>query len=135
MIARTIARFKKAPVVATLLVIAPVLGAVTTIYNFGKIWDHLGLPRLAWLHEVHHVSDQVQDVNRRVWELELDYRRNQIKLDQRALRELEKQMIHMQQLNQPVPDHVSEYQDLLENQISEHRNRIQVIQQQLHIKP
>jgi hypothetical protein len=135
MIMRMVDKIKQAPMVTTLLVIAPMLGAVTTIYNFGKIWDHLGLPRLAWLHEVVQVSEQMQDVNRRVWELELDYRRNQIKLDQRALRELVKQIIHMQELSQQVPDHVSEYKDLLENQIAEHRVRIQVIQQQLQIKP
>lgn len=132
MILTWINKIREAPIVSVLVIVVPILGGITTVYNFGKIWNGLGLPRMAWWSEVQDLQQKIQDINRRVWELELEYRRNQIKVDQRALRELEKQIINMQQLNQQVPDHVSEYRDLLENQISEHRNRINMIQQQLN---
>lgn len=128
MISQLSEKIRRQPIIGTLLLVAPIIGAITTFYNFGKIYDNLQLPRWAWFSELQSLKKDLAAQATQILELELNYRKNQIQLDQRSLRDAESQIQSLKDRRSAVPESLQQFKELVENSLQEHRDRVRVLQ-------
>lgn len=124
-------KLKTHPVIMTLLIIAPVLGAVITTVNFIQKWDEWQLPRPALtsdINELRYEWDQkLLDVQNNLLTLEIQFQEFVIRVAQRNLREVQKHIADLEAEGSAVPDNVREYQDILTQEIETRRLRLREI--------
>jgi hypothetical protein len=105
----------------TLLTVASILGAISTIWGFRTVYDGLNLPRPAFVSELNELRSQVTDI-------ELEYRYRVIRNDQRNLREAEKQIIELTRQRVAIPDGLEEYIQDLRSSIERNQYRIKELE-------
>jgi hypothetical protein len=123
MLTTMIAKAKANKIKTTILTVASILGAVSTIWGFRTVYDGLGLPRPAFIGEHHELRYQLIS-------LELDYRQRALRNDLKNLRESEQEIADLARRNVPVPDGLREYLQGLQDSISRNRDRIRDIETQ-----
>jgi hypothetical protein len=104
-----------------LMVIAPICGSIVTIYNFGKIYDGLGLPRPVFYNEFTLYKNALKQ---QVVDLEVEYRTRAIKSDLKAVRDIQKEIQTLLDKNIPVPDSILEQKATLEENIHDNRDKL-----------
>lgn len=111
-----------------LMVIAPILGAIITVFNFTKIYDGLGLPRpvftLEYVANRDEDRQQVIQLKQAVRSFEIEFRNRSIKSDLRAIRELDKEIIALSNKSIPVPDSILDFKASLEESVNENRSKL-----------
>jgi hypothetical protein len=105
----------------TLLTVASILGAISTIWGFRTVYDGLNLPRPAFVSELNKLRSQVTDI-------ELEYRHRVIRNDQRNLREAEKQIIELTRQRVAIPEGLEEHIQDLRSSIERNQNRIKELE-------
>lgn len=121
-------KLKKNPVIITLLIIAPVLGAVITTVNFIQKWDEWQLPRPALTSDLSELNDQwdrrITTLQENLITMEVQFQEFVIRVAQRNLREVQKHIQDLEREGDAVPDNVREYQDILTQEIETRRLRL-----------
>lgn len=117
---RMIQKMRTNKLAALVLVAAPILGGIATVWNFRTVYDSLGLPRPVFLGEHRHLQIQLLD-------LELEYRRSTLRADQKSLRDLNAEMQELIRRGIPIPDGIQDYRSSLEDNIAHNRDRIRQI--------
>lgn len=121
-------------VIKWLMIVAPILGAVVTVFNFTKIYDGLGLPRPVFTLE--YLDNREEDrafsnkIKQDLKTLEVEFRNRNIKSDLRAIRELEKEISSLHAKSIPVPDSILDFKSSLEESIAENRSRLKDLERQ-----
>lgn len=118
-----IARAKANKIKTTILTVASILGAVSTIWGFRTVYDGLGLPRPAFIGEHRELRGQLIA-------LELDYRQRSLRNDLKNLREAEQEVSELTRRNVSIPDGLREFMQVLQDSISRNRERIREIENQ-----
>lgn len=121
-------RVQEKGVVKWLMVTAPVLGALVTVFNFTKIYDGLGLPRPVFTTEYAANRDddrqQITQTKEALRNLEIEFRTRSIKSDLRAIRDLDKEITGLTSKSIPVPDSILDFKASLEESVVENRNKL-----------
>lgn len=121
MLTNLLATAKANKLKTTLLTVASILGAISTIWGFRTVYDGLNLPRPAFVSELNELRSQVTDI-------ELEYRHRVIRNDQRNLREAEKQIAELTRQRVAIPDGLEEYIQDLRSGIERNQNRIKELE-------
>lgn len=115
-------------IIKWIMIIAPILGAVVTFFNFTKIYDGLGLPRpvftLEYSNDREQYANQLLHVKQMLRNLETEFRNRNIKSDLRAIRDLEKEIIALTAKSVPIPDSLMDFKSSLEESIAENRSKL-----------
>lgn len=129
-----IEKIKQHKLIAILLVIGPIFAAVVAIHNFGKIYDSLGLPRPVFTNEYEDernaARNELTTLRTKMREFEIEYRNRNIRYDQRALREVEKEILRLTEQGITIPDSLQEFKDVLNESILQGRERLRVLEGQ-----
>jgi len=115
-------------IIKWLMIVAPILGAIVTVFNFGKIYDGLGLPRPIFTNEYHlqHTEDlkQITQLKNSIRDFEIEFRNRAIKTDLRSIRELDKEMSALTAKGIAIPDSILDFKSSLEESINDNRNKL-----------
>jgi hypothetical protein len=117
----SLAQLKNSGLVKNMLLVSSICGAVVTIYNFGGIWDRLGLPRPVFVHEHQAHMDGLRNELRA---LEISYRERAIATDQKRLLEIERDILLIQSQRGSVPDGLLDMKGRLEESLRIDRERL-----------
>lgn len=124
MITTMVDKIKQNPMISSFLLVAAVLGGIVKIVDFGAVYDKAGLPRWAWQSDLEAIKEKVISLEQSLIVLEIDYRQNQLRMDQRLLRETTEQITQAERLRQPGAVGLAEFQSVLQLSISEHQARL-----------
>jgi len=116
-----VARTKANKIKATILTVASILGAVSTIWGFRTVYDGLGLPRPVFISEY-------QELKNHVFDLEIEYRQRSLRNDLRSLREVEQEIADLLHRSVAVPDGLQDYRQGLQDTIAKNRDRIRELE-------
>lgn len=115
-------------IIKWIMIIAPILGAAVTFFNFTKIYDGLGLPRpvftLEYTNDREQHANQLLHVKQMLRNLETEFRNRNIKSDLRAIRDLEKEIIALTAKSVSIPDSLMDFKSSLEESIAENRSKL-----------
>lgn len=115
-------------IVKWLMIVAPILGAMITLFNFGKIYDGLGLPRPVFTIEYNQqrTEDQKQlsQLKTTIKEFEIEFRNRAIKTDLRSIRDLEKEITALSTKGVAIPDSILDFKSSLEESINDNRAKL-----------
>lgn len=121
----TFAQMKENKLIRRITLIGSMCGALITIYNFGGVWDKLGITRPVFVHEYRQTVDHIsQDLRN----LEMDYRKRAIMYDQKTLREIDKEIADRVNKSQPVPSTLQDVKQIIEDSLNNHRARLKVLE-------
>lgn len=120
-----LAKLKNNPTIKKLLLVSSVCGALITIYNFGTIWHVMGWPRPVFTPEYNMAVHELQT---RIRDFEIDYRRRAILYDQKSLRDIVRDMQQLQARNSPIPETILDLQTRLEESLRLNRDRLQTLE-------
>lgn len=121
----TFAQMKENKLIRRITLIGSMCGALITIYNFGGVWDKLGITRPVFVHEYRQTVDHIsQDLRN----LEMDYRKRAIMYDQKTLREIDKEIADRINKSQPVPSTLQDVKQIIEDSLNNHRARLKVLE-------
>lgn len=121
----SISKIKDNPTVKKLLLVGSICGAIATIYNIGNIWNILGWPRPVFTPEY---IGTVNDLQHRLRDFEIDYRRRAIMYDQKSLRDLLRDVQQLQSRNASVPETILDLQSRLEESLRINRDRLKILE-------
>lgn len=107
-----------------LMIVAPICGSIVTIYNFGKIYDGLGLPRPIFYNEFQNQKNQLKQ---QIIDLEIDYRSRAIKSDLKLIRDINKEILILNEQKMDIPDSILEFKQNLEENIQDNRDKLKVL--------
>lgn len=123
--AMTFAQVKENKLVRRLTLIGSVCGALMAIYNFGDVWDKIGLPRPIFVKEYKQSIDHIsQDLRN----LEMDYRKRAIMYDQKTLRDVDKEIADRISKGQPVPSSLQDVKQIIEDSLNNHKARLKILE-------
>lgn len=130
MISGIVEKIRNNPLVSVFLLVAAVVGGVVKIVDFGHIYHESGLPRWAWQSDITGLSQEIQQSREMLTRLEIDYRQNQLRADQRLLRETQQQKQHSAVLDPTAADGLAELEALLQNNIAQQEARLAYLSRQ-----
>lgn len=121
----TFAQMKENKLIRRITLIGSMCGALITIYNFGGVWDKLGITRPVFVHEYRQTVDHIsQDLRN----LEMDYRKRAIMYDQKTLREIDTEIADRVNKSHTVPSTLLDVKQIIEDSLSNHRARLKVLE-------
>lgn len=123
MLTRMVAKARENKIKTTLLTVASIMGAVSTIWGFRTVYDGLGLPRPAFISEHQELREQL-------FSLELEYRQRSLRNDMKSMREVDQEIADLLRRNVAVPDGLQEHRQGLQELIDRNRARIQELENQ-----
>jgi hypothetical protein len=123
-----IASIKEHKWIVTLLVIAPILGAVITTVNFVQKWDEWGMPRPLFSRELisHQESTHadLEQLRADMTDLEIRFLEFAIRVAGRQLRVINKEIREIRESGAKVPEALEEYQEILTQDVNNLRIRL-----------
>jgi hypothetical protein len=123
--AMTFAQMKENKLIRRITLIGSVCGALITIYNFGDVWDKVGITRPVFVHEyqqtVYHITQDLRN-------LEMDYRHRSIMYDQKTLREIDTEIADRVNKSHTVPSTLLDVKQIIEDSLNNHRARLKVLE-------
>lgn len=121
----TLAQVRENKLVRRLTLAGSVCAALMAIYNFGDMWDKIGLPRPVFMHEY---TLTVNRISQEMRTLEIDYRKRAIMYDQKNLREIDKEIADRQSKGQPPSTNLQDARLMIQDSLDNHRARLKILE-------